>query len=118
LARGIAAAGAIGAAVILARLDVPIASGLVSVFPVIFTTVMVGTWLSQGASVPRGAAAPMMLGSTSVAVFAWLAAALFPRLELALSVVLAWLGSVIIVHAPASLLLQWRVRVNADRALQ
>ncbi|MBM4008873.1 MAG: hypothetical protein FJ285_04685 [Planctomycetes bacterium] len=118
VARGIAAAGAIGAAVVLARLDVPIASGLVSVFPVIFTTVMVGTWLAQGPSVPRGAAAPMMLGSTSVAVFAYLAAALLPRLDMASSVALAWLGSVIIVHGPAALLLQWRVRMNATRANQ
>lgn len=116
LFRGVAAAGAIGAAVILARLDVPIASGLVSVFPVIFTTVMVGTWLAQGASVPRGAAAPMMLGSTSVAVFACLAAVLFPRLDATPSVVLAWLGSVLIVHAPASVLLWWRTRVSTARA--
>jgi hypothetical protein len=116
--RGVAASGAIGAAVILARLDVPVASGLASVFPVIFTTVMVGTWLSQGAAVPRGAAAPMMLGSTSVAVFAYLATLLLPRLELLQSMLLAWIGAVLIVHAPATLLLRWRLRVHAARDIQ
>jgi hypothetical protein len=76
---------------------------------------MVGTWLSQGAAVPRGAAAPMMLGSTSVAVFAYLATLLLPRLELLQSMLLAWIGAVLIVHAPATLLLRWRLRVHASR---
>ncbi|MCP4793368.1 MAG: hypothetical protein GY882_08585 [Actinomycetia bacterium] len=39
-------------------------------FPAIFMTTMVGLWLSQGPDVPLGAAGPMLLGSTSVAVYA------------------------------------------------
>jgi len=115
--RGVAAATAIGAAVILARLDIPVASGLASVFPVIFTTVMVGTWLAQGAAVPRGAAAPMMLGSTSVGVFAVLTAELAPNMGVWTSVAIAWLGSVVVVHGPAFLLLRWRTRAGAQAAM-
>ena len=39
----------------------------------IFLTTMVSLWLSQGEAVPSGAVGPMMLGASSVAVYALLA---------------------------------------------
>ncbi|GIR07749.1 MAG: hypothetical protein CM15mP18_0780 [Methanobacteriota archaeon] len=47
-----------------------------------FLTTMVGLWVSQGPDVPLGAAGPMLLGSTSVAVYACLAMWSFLRLGL------------------------------------
>jgi hypothetical protein len=58
-------------AVSLARSGLPIASSMARVFPAIFTTIMVATWLAQGAQVPTGAVGPMMLGTLSVPGFPW-----------------------------------------------
>ena len=51
----------------------PILAGLASVFPAIFLTTMVALWLAQGADVPTGAAGPMMLGGSSVAMYSLIA---------------------------------------------
>ena len=80
MARGLAAGTAIGLAVYLSGLGLPLLAGLSSVFPAIFLTTMVGLWVSQGPDVPLGAAGPMLLGSTSVAVYACLAMWSLPRL--------------------------------------
>ena len=45
-----------------------------------FLTVMVSVWLSQGPAIPSQAAGPMMLGSTSVSVYALISIFLFPYL--------------------------------------
>lgn len=112
--RGIAAALAIGFALALARLGLPVASGLASVFPVIFTTVMVATWIAQGPSVPTGAVGPMILGSTSVGTFAMLAVALFPVLPIALAAPVCWMSAVLLINVPAFIVLERRRRRAAQ----
>ena len=114
--RGVAAALAIGFALVLARMGLPVASGLASVFPVIFTTVMVATWIAQGPSVPTGAVGPMILGSTSVGAFALLAVALFPALPIVLAAPLCWLMAVLLINVPAFLFLERRRRRAALHA--
>jgi hypothetical protein len=101
VARGAAAAAAIGVALVLARAGLPVASGIASVFPAIFTTVMVATWIAQGAQVPTGAVGPMALGTLSVAAYALLAALLFPMLPVAGAAAACWVLSVAAVSLPA-----------------
>ncbi|MEY3141958.1 MAG: hypothetical protein RLY21_451 [Planctomycetota bacterium] len=108
VARGIAAALVIGFALVLARAKLPVASGIASVFPVIFTTIMVATWLAQGAHVPTGSVGPMALGTLSVSAFALLATVLFPLMPLALAAVLAWIIAIACVSVPAFLYLRAR----------
>jgi len=101
VARGVAAGAAIGVSLLLARAGLPVASGIASVFPAIFTTVMVATWIAQGAQVPTGAVGPMALGTLSVAAYALLAALLFPRLPVAWAAGACWALSVGAVSLPA-----------------
>jgi hypothetical protein len=108
LARGVAAALVIGFALVLARAKLPVASGIASVFPVIFTTIMVATWLAQGAHVPTGSVGPMALGTLSVSAFALLATVLFPLMPLALAATLAWFTAIACVSVPAFLYLRSR----------
>ena len=113
--RGLAAAVAIGAAMALARSGLPVAGGIASVFPVIFTTIMVATWLSQGPQVPTGAVGPMMLGTLSVSAYALLAAATFRAMPVAAAAAACWVASVAFVSVPAFLWLR-RVRRRAVSA--
>ena len=113
LARGSMAALAIGVAVWMAGLGFPLLAGLASVFPAIFLTSMVALWLAQGPSVPQGAAGPMMLGGTSVAVYANLAMWSLPAYGVLLGSVVAWFGSVLGWSIPAFLVLR-RVHARAD----
>jgi len=116
VARGLAAGAAIAAAIVLARMGHPVASGIASVFPAIFTTIMVATWIAQGAHVPTGAVGPMALGTLSVSGYAFLAAWLFPILPVALAAALCWLGAVAAVSVPAYAYLAWRRRAHARPA--
>lgn len=100
IARGVLAAAAIGASVVIARTGGSVAAGLAAVFPAIFLTTMVSLWLSQGEAVTTGAAGPMMLGSTSVATFALLAASLLPALGSVGGAVVAWLVAALGVSFP------------------
>ena len=68
-ARGIVAATAIGIAVLISSLGMPLLAGLASVFPAIFLTSMIALWLAQGPSVPLGAAGPMMMGGASCLLY-------------------------------------------------
>lgn len=113
LVRGAAAAAVIGLALVLARSGLPVASGLASVFPVIFTTIMVATWLAQGAHVPTGAVGPMALGTLSVSGYAFLAAWLFPILPVGVAAAACWFGSVAAISVPAYAFLAWRRRGRA-----
>ena len=108
VARGSAAALAIGCAVWLSSLSYAMISGLVSTFPAIFLTSMVALWLSQGQDVPQGAAGPMMLGGASVAVYAIVAMWLFPLYGVVIGSILTWVISVGGWTVPAYLFLQWR----------
>jgi hypothetical protein len=69
-ARGLMASIAIGVCVVIADCGGDVAAGVASVFPAIFMTTMVSLWLDQGEAVPIGAAGPMILGSTSVCLYA------------------------------------------------
>lgn len=106
LARGGLAALAIGGSVGLAGLGNPLLAGMASVFPAIFMTTMVSLWLSQGESVPVGAVGPMILGSTSVAVFALVSVWSIPSLGVLGGAGLAWLVSVGLASVPAALWLR------------
>lgn len=102
LMRGVAAAASIGIAVWLSGLGNPLASGVMSIFPAIFTTSMIALWLSQGEAVPTGAIGPMMFGSQSVSLYALLVAVLYPLFDslvgLAISSLGAWIISVLSIN--------------------
>jgi hypothetical protein len=103
--RGLAAAASIGVAVWLAGLGNPLASGVMSIFPAIFTTSMVALWLAQGEAVPTGAIGPMMLGSQSVSLYALLVALFYPRAETTFELVImsfaAWIIAFLIINMSA-----------------
>lgn len=101
LMRGVLAGSAIAVSVYLARVSGPFAAGVAAVFPAIFVTTMVALWISQGESVQAGAVGPMMLGSTSVAGFAVVAAWSIPALGGAWGAVVAWSVSVVGATMPA-----------------
>ena len=102
MARGLAAGTAIGLAVYLSGLGLPLLAGLSSVFPAIFLTTMVGLWVSQGPDVPLGAAGPMLLGSTSVAVYACLAMWTLPALGVWWGSAVAWVRSLSVADAASA----------------
>jgi len=108
LMRGLAAATAIGIAVQLSSMGQPIIAGLASVFPAIFLTTMVALWMAQGSDVPTGAAGPMMLGGSSVAVYSLIAPWALPVNGIILGTLICWFGAVITTSIPAYSYLRWR----------
>ena len=110
--RGSAAAIAIGIAVQLSSMGQPIIAGLASVFPAIFLTTMVALWLAQGPEVPTGAAGPMMLGGSSVAVYSLLAPWALPEYGIILGTLICWFSSVISTSIPAYSWITWRNRLS------
>ena len=98
--RGIAAGGAIGLSVWIAGLGLPFISGVVSVFPAIFLTTMVSLWLAQGRAVPEGATGPMMLGSSSVSIYALICILIFPTFGVWVGSIVCWILSVIFYSVP------------------
>ena len=98
--RGIAAGGAIGLSVWIAGLGLPFISGVVSVFPAIFLTTMVSLWLAQGRAVPEGATGPMMLGSSSVSIYALICILFFPTFGVWVGSIVCWILSVIFYSVP------------------
>ena len=105
-ARGSMAAAAIGVAVWMAGLGLPLLAGLASVFPAIFLTSMVALWLAQGPTVPQGAAGPMMLGGASVAVYANIAIWSLSAYGAVVGSLIAWVGSVVGWSLPAFMVLR------------
>ena len=101
LSRGLLAGVAVGFSAWIAGLGYPILAGMASVFPAIFLTTMVSIWLSQGEAVQAGAVGPMMLGSSSVAVYSLLCIATFPIFGLWLGVIAAWVAAILLVSVPA-----------------
>jgi hypothetical protein len=67
---------------------------------------MVALWISQGVTVPQGAAAPMMLGGASVAVYALVVMWSIPNYGIILGSFIAWILSVSLWSIPAFLLLK------------
>ncbi len=116
LARGVAASASIGVAVWLASVGNPLASGIMSIFPAIFTTSMVALWVSQGEAVPTGAIGPMMLGSQSVSLYALLVALAYPLLPSGLGLVfasiIAWIFAVVFINLPAWKFLESRASLS------
>ena len=106
--RGLFAGTAIAVAVGLAAVGGPLAAGVASVFPAIFLTTMVALWIAQGEAVPAGAVGPMMLGSTSVALYAVVAAWTLPAWGIALGSLAAWLSAGLGATLPAWLWLRQR----------
>ena len=115
LARGLMAATAIGASVWVAGLGYPLLAGLASVFPAIFLTSMVSLWISQGPSVPRGAAAPMLLGGGSVGVYALVAMYSLESHGMAVGSLIAWLVAVLGWSAPSYMFLRWRAHESRSQ---
>ena len=111
--RGIAAGLAIAFCLFLAELELPFLAGLASAFPAIFLTSMVALWLSQGPQVPRGAAAPMMLGGASVSVYALIVMWSLPSFGIIYGSVIAWFGAVGLWTLPSCLVLK-RYRSSID----
>jgi hypothetical protein len=101
LSRGLLAGTAAGFSAWISNLGYPILAGMASVFPAIFLTTMVSIWLSQGEAVQAGAVGPMMLGSSSVALYALLCIATFPMAGMWMGTLMAWLGAVSFVSLPA-----------------
>ena len=110
--RGIMAAIAIGVAVWISGLGYPLLAGLASVFPAIFLTSMVALWISQGPSVPMGAAGPMILGGASVGVYAIIAMWSLPNFGIFLGSMIAWLLAVILWSIPCFKFIKWRQEVS------
>jgi hypothetical protein len=104
--RGLAAAIAIAIALLLAQIGQPLIAGLASAFPAIFLTSMIALWISQGITVPQGAAAPMMLGGVSVAVYSLIVMWSIPAYDVIMGSIIAWILSVTLWSIPAFLLLR------------
>ena len=115
LARGLMAATAIGASVWVAGLGYPLLAGLASVVPAIFLTSMVSLWISQGPSVPRGAAAPMLLGGGSVGVYSLVAMYSLEAHGIILGSIMSWVTAVAVWSMPSYIYLRWRTGVGDSR---
>ncbi len=101
IARGLLAGAAIGFSVWLGTQGSPLIAGLTAVFPAIYMTTMCSLWLSHGEAASAGAIGPMMLGGTSVSLFAWLAAWAIPAWGIVAGCTLPWLAAVALVTLPA-----------------
>lgn len=99
--RGVLAGCAIGISILLSSFGA--LAGIASVFPAIFLTTMVSIWISQGEAVQGGAVGPMMLGSSSVSVFALLAIILFPILGPFVGSITGWFLSVLCTSVPSAI---------------
>lgn len=108
LARGTLAATAIAVSVAIAAWGAPLAGGMASVFPAIFLTTMVSLWVAQGEAVPLGAVGPIMLGSSSVGVYALVATWAQPTWGAWPGAGAAWLAAVALASTPAALFLRHR----------
>ena len=106
--RGLCACVAVSTAVLISQSGASTLAGVASVFPAIFWTTMVSLWLSQGPSVPTGAVGPMMLGSSSVAIFAILAPWLYLQMGIVLGACIAWLIASLSASIPSYIWIGYR----------
>jgi hypothetical protein len=111
--RGLGAGLSIFAAVMSAAVS-PSLSGLLAAFPAIFLTTMVSVYIAQGRNTTVGAVAPMMLGSTSVSVFALMFAELNPGLGAGVAAVCAYIIAIVGASVPTTIWLRWRQAQNTD----
>lgn len=113
LARGVFAGLAIFVSVLAGRTS-SVLAGILAAFPAIFLTTMVAVWLAQGEAVTTGAVGPMMLGSSSVSVYAMLYSMLVGTAGKWGSMVLCWPLSVLVTSVPIVLYLRWREEVYEE----
>ncbi|KAF0981841.1 hypothetical protein FDP41_011702 [Naegleria fowleri] len=100
---------------ILSGLKFSIISGLLTAFPAIFLTAMVTLWLTQGEQASVRAAPAMMLGSSSIPLFAISVCVASLYMNMFVAIVVAYLSSVIFGSIPAYAFLWWRKRVAAAK---
>ncbi|KAG2387898.1 hypothetical protein C9374_000748 [Naegleria lovaniensis] len=117
LSRGIFAFIIIAISVILSGLKLTIISGLLTAFPAIFLTAMVTLWLTQGEQASVRAASAMMLGSTSIPVFAISACVALLYMNMFVAIAVAYVASVAFGSVPAYAFLWWRKRVAVKKNL-
>lgn len=108
LLRGIGAGAAIACGVALGRAGWMTAAGMASVFPAIFLTSMLATWMAQGKAVPIGASGPMMLGSVAVSIYALACAFSMPWVGPLGGSILGWIAGSVFGSLPAYLWLKNR----------
>lgn len=104
--RGVMAGTAIAIATWIIAIGHPVFAGVASVFPAIFLTIMVSVWVSQGPQAQAHAVGPMMLGSTSVSVYALVATWTFPVFGPLLGTIIAWCLAVGGVSVPSAFFLR------------
>jgi hypothetical protein len=115
-ARGGMAALSIFTTVMLSALN-GVVAGMASTYPAIFSTIMVGLWVSQGQAVQAGAVGPMMLGSVAVAAYAMLFAGLAPAVgDPFAAAAITWVVAVLLSSVPIAFFLRWRRGVSAAAA--
>lgn len=102
LLRGVMAGAAIAVATLIIAIGHPILAGVASVFPAIFLTIMVSVWLSQGPKAQGNAVGPMMLGSTSVSVYALVSSWSLLQFGPWFGVIVAWCIAVGCVSVPCA----------------
>jgi hypothetical protein len=120
--RGLAAGISIFLCVLLGKLD-PLVGGVLSMVPAIFGTAMVSVWITSGRKVSLGAIEPLVLGCSSVNLYAFNLAFILPYFSsflkqsyaIALSIILCYMISICFVCIPCHYYLQWRQRINLPR---
>ena len=90
-----------------------IVGGISSIFPAIYTTIIVSLSISQGEDVRDGVIGSLMMGCITIGLFSLVNAWLIPVLGLAWSVVLSMLISSVGGAIPGVLYLRWRRNVCA-----
>lgn len=103
ISRGIFAGLAVGSSVWLAQTSSGVLSGIAAVFPAIFWTSMVSVWFAQGSAVSSGAVGPMMLGSSSVALYALSSLYYFEHFGPILGAITSWFTAVFFASWPSDL---------------
>lgn len=112
--RGCLAGIAIFIAVLLSSAGGEVAA-IAAAFPAIFLSLQVSLWISQGMAVQGGAVGPVMLGVSSVGLYAMLFALAAPAIGILPSMILCWLGAVSLASFPSFAWLSWRSAVSSGR---
>jgi hypothetical protein len=121
LLRGTAASVSIFLAVLLSNIN-PLIGGVATLFPAIFGTAMISVWIISGYTVSMGAIEPLILGSLSVSLYAFISAFLLPTFALLMpeiwaiimSLLVAYLFSILFISYPCFKYLCWRRSVNVN----
>ena len=108
--RGLCASIAVAVAILISRHGASTLAGVAAVFPAIFWTTMVSLWMAQGPSVPTGAVGPMMLGSSSVAIYALIAPWFYLHCNVIVGTCFTWLIASLGISVPSYLWISYRAR--------